>query len=166
MIFKLDRLSVSFIYCGLPFYFHRYFYFFNLSPNYSLFWLGENSNVFRSFCGSWRCQFFRFAMTMKAFFYLLLPVATVAQLTATIQVCGWFLNRLLQLKSFLKEGEAECYKGVTVQYVQVRINVAWIIVFLLSLLFDFSRIDSSRAPKARWRSLKMTHWWNKLKWCG
>jgi nitrate reductase alpha subunit len=42
-------------------------------------------------------------------------------LTAEIVSCsGWKLNKLPQLKSFLKDGEAEAYTGVTVRYVPGR----------------------------------------------
>lgn len=44
--------------------------------------------------------------------------------TAEIVSCsGWALNRLPELKSFLKDGEAEQYEGVTVKYVHGRTAV-------------------------------------------
>lgn len=44
-----------------------------------------------------------------------------AELTGTIESCsGWSLNRLPELRSFLKDGEAEFYRGVTVSYIPGR----------------------------------------------
>ena len=44
--------------------------------------------------------------------------------TAEIVSCsGWALNKLPELKSFLKDGEAESYVGVTVKYVHGRTAV-------------------------------------------
>lgn len=38
-----------------------------------------------------------------------------------IESCsGWSLNRLPELKSFLKDGEAESYHGISVEYIHGR----------------------------------------------
>lgn len=49
---------------------------------------------------------------------LLSTVVSAQAVTGKIVSCsGWALNRLPELKSFLKDGEAEWYQGVEVQYV-------------------------------------------------
>ena len=58
---------------------------------------------------------------MKALSLLLLVLAVNAEITGKIVSCsGWSLNRFPELKSFLKDGEAEYYKGVEVEYVHGR----------------------------------------------
>lgn len=53
---------------------------------------------------------------------VLLPSAVLAQvITGKIVSCsGWALNRLPELKSFLKDGEAESYRGVQIEYISGR----------------------------------------------
>ena len=63
--------------------------------------------------------------TKMMFFRLLvvsLPCAVLAQvITGKIVSCsGWALNRLPELKSFLKDGEAESYRGVQIEYISGR----------------------------------------------
>ena len=42
----------------------------------------------------------------------------MAEVTGVIESCsGWKLNSLPELKSFLKDGEAESYRGVEVKYI-------------------------------------------------
>lgn len=55
-----------------------------------------------------------------ALFALLFSLAN-AEVTGKIESCsGWTLNRLPLLRSFLKDGEAEFYHGVTVKYIPGR----------------------------------------------
>ena len=50
--------------------------------------------------------------------FLLSSVVSAQIITGTIVSCsGWALNRLPELKSFLKDGEAESYHGVEIQYI-------------------------------------------------
>ena len=60
-------------------------------------------------------------------FLLLITLSASQELTGKIVSCsGWALNRLRELKSFLKDGEAEEYQNVQVEYVHGRKAILYI----------------------------------------
>jgi len=62
--------------------------------------------------------------TMKLLVFVLFTTSSIlvqAELRGLIESCsGWALNKLPELKSFLKDGEAETYKGISIEYVPGR----------------------------------------------
>ena len=62
-----------------------------------------------------------FILLLSAASFVIFASAAATSVHAKIESCsGWALNKLPQLKSFLKDGEAESYKNVEVKFVHGR----------------------------------------------